>query len=184
MSNKIILSSVLALTALLPFTISVAQANSSASVKAVVSDTLITSKVKALYAQSSLVEALDIDVTTVNQTVVLSGLVKTTAQYERAITLADSVNGVKSINDDNLVVKASDAPLTDSYTTAKVKSTFLKEKLFGSKAIEVWPVKVETKDSVVYLSGTVHTVKERANLIKLAQATSGVREVKSALTVQ
>lgn len=184
MSNKIILSSALALTTLLPFNVNVAQAASSKSVKAVVSDTVITAKVKALYAKSALVKALDINVTTVNQNVVLTGVVKTESQYERAITLADTVDGVKSINVENLSVKRSKAPLTDSYTTAKVKSAFLKEKLFGSKEIEVWPVKIETKDSVVYLTGKVHNEKERTNLINLAQATAGVKEVKSAITIQ
>ena len=114
----------------------------------------------------------------------LSGQVKTKSQYERAITLADSVANVEAINADNLSVKASNAPLKDSYTTAKVKSSFLKEKLFGAKDIEFWPVKVETKDSVVYLTGKVSSNKERNNLIHLAQAVSGVSEVKSSIKIK
>lgn len=149
-----------------------------------VADTVITTKIKALYVKSPLANASKIKVTSINQNVVLSGHLKTNSQYERAITLADSVQGVKAINADNLLVKTSDAPLTDAYTTAKVKGKFLKEKLFGSKAIEYWPVKVETKDSVVYLTGKVKTAQERSNIVHLAKNVTGVKSVKSAVIIQ
>lgn len=182
--NKTIIGTTLVLTATLNLIPNLALATQPTSVKAVAKDALITSKIKALYANSSLVKASDIQVTTVNRNVILMGQVKTPSQYERAITLADLVPEVQSINADNLNVKASNAPLKDSYTTAKVKSTFLKEKLFGSKDIEVWPVKVETKDSVVYLTGKVSTPKERKNLIHLAKGVSGVSAVKSSIVIQ
>ena len=101
----------------------------------------------------------------------------------RAITLAESVDGVRAVNADNLKVKSSSAPLTDAYTTAKVKGAFLKTKLFGSQDIEYWPVKVETKDRVVYLSGSVDTPSERTNLINLTQKVRGVKLVNSSITV-
>lgn len=184
MSNKILLVSAFAVATILPFTITTAQANSRIVTESAATDTVITAKIKALYAKSALIKATDIQVTTLNKNVVLSGQVMTKQQYERAIILADSVAGVKAINVDNLSVKASKAPLTDSYTTAKVRSSFLKEKLFGSKNIDLWPVKVETKDSVVYLTGTVPSSKKRSDLIQIAQAVSGVLEVKSSITVQ
>lgn len=182
--KNIILGSTLVLITSLALTVHSAHTTTKASVEAAAIDSVITAEIKALYAKSSLVRATDVQVTTINQNVVLSGEVKTKSQYERAITLADSVSGVQTINAENLSLKASKAPLIDSYTTAKVKSSFLKEKLFGSKAIEFWPVKVETKDSIVYLTGKVSSNKERINLIRLAQAVSGVRDVRSAITVR
>lgn len=184
MYKRTLLCSALTLATITPFTMNFTQAASNVSAEAAVTDTLITAKIKAIYAKSTLVKASKVHVTTINQNVVLTGQLKTKSQYERAITLADSVDGVKGINADNLTVKASNAPLTDAYTTAKVKSSFLKEKLFGTTDIEYWPVKVETKDSVVYLTGKVSSSAERNNLIHLAQAVTGVKSVSSAVTVK
>jgi len=184
MYKRTLLCSALALATFAPLTVNIAHAASSVSIEQAATDTMITAKIKALYAKSSLIKASTIHVTTTNQTVALSGKVKTNSQYERAITLADSVDNVKAIDAANLKVKASKAPLTDSYTTAKVKSVFLKEKLFGTKNIEYWPVNVETKDSVVYLTGKVDTNAQRTNLVQLAKAVTGVKSVNSSITVK
>jgi hyperosmotically inducible protein len=182
--QKVALGTTLALSATLPFVSDLASASSIVSVQASAADAAITSRIKALYVKSPLVKASHIKVTTINQNVVLSGQVNTKSQYERAITLADTVPEVQAINVDNLSIKASKEPLKDVYTTAKVKSSFLKEKLFGSKAIEYWPVKVETKDSVVYLTGKVSSIEEKRNLIHLAKRVSGVSKVNSAIVIQ
>jgi len=184
MYKKTLLCTALAIVALNPISFNTAQAASSISAKAALSDTAITAKIKVLYAQSTLVSAAKIHVTTTNQTVALSGKVNTKSEYERAITLADSVDGVKEINAENLSVKASKAPLADAYTTAKVKSSFLREKLFGEKNIEYWPVQVETKDAVVYLTGKVGSLDKRNNLIQVAEAVTGVKSVKSSVVVR
>ncbi|HRD69860.1 MAG TPA: BON domain-containing protein [Legionella sp.] len=162
----------------------VTYAASNTSAERAIKDTVITAKIKTLYAKSPLVKATKVHVTTINHQVVLSGELDTNTQYERAITLAGSVPGVQEINAENLTVKSSDAPLTDAYTTAKVKGVFLKEKLFGKKAIEYWPVTVETKDSVVFLTGKVETEKQRNNLVQLAKQVNGVKSVNSSITLK
>jgi len=147
-------------------------------------DTRITNSIINAYKQSPLLTKQIISVTTEGNQVVLVGEVDTDSQYERAIILAESAQGVRRVNVDNLSVKASKAPLTDTYISAKVKALFLKEKLFGKKKIEYWPVKVETKNSIVYLSGHLNSKAQRTTLIKLAQSVKGVTRVKSALTVK
>jgi osmotically-inducible protein OsmY len=183
--KNLALCSTLALTATLPLITNMASASStSVSSEAIAIDAAITSKIKHLYTESNLMKSSVIKITTINQNVVLSGQVKTKSQYQRAIILADRVDGVKAINADNLSIKASNEPLKDAYTTAKVKSTILKEKLFGSKAVEYWPVHVETKDSVVYLTGKVSSAAEKNNLIQVTKSVSGVSAVKSAIVIK
>lgn len=184
MLNKTILWSALTFATIAPFASDLGYAKSSSSLENAITDTAITAKVKTLYAKSPVVKVSKVAVTTVNHNVILTGQLKTSTQYERAITLAESVKGVKYVNADNLTVKASKAPLSDAYTTARVKGRFIKGKLFGEKDIEYWPVKVETKDSIVYLTGQVKTPKERGNLVRIAQSVKGVKAVDSALTIK
>lgn len=182
MIKKTLLYGALAFNVLTPLT--VVAATQSVSAKEAVIDSAITAQVKALYLKSPLVKSADISVMTVNQVVVLTGTVATDIQYERAITLAESVNNVNEVNVEHLDVKKSIAPISDTLITAKVKGVFLKEKLFGKKSIEYWPVVVETKDSVVYLTGKVSTATERKNLINLAQKVNGVKSVNSSITLK
>ncbi|STX28339.1 osmotically inducible protein Y [Legionella beliardensis] len=148
-----------------------------------ISDTEITNQIKALYQKSPLVNEQNITISTANQQVVLRGKVDTDMEYERAISLAESVAGVNDVNADNLLVKDSKSPLADTFITAKVKGAIMKEKLFGDKDVEYWPVSVETKNSVVYLAGNVDTNEQRTNIVNLVEKVKGVKSVKSSLTV-
>lgn len=182
MIKKTLLCGVLALTGF--SSINTYATNHALVVKKAVSDAGITATIKALYAKSSVVKMHDISVSTSNKVVTLQGEVATDSQYERAVALAESIHGVNTVDAKQLTVKESKAPLADTYITAKVKGRFLKEKLFGSKTIAYWPVKVETKDSVVYLTGAVKTAAQRANLVKLAQSIDGVNRVDSAIKLR
>jgi len=137
--------------------------------------------IKALYVLSPLIKTLAISVATINHEVALMGTVNTDMQYEEAVSLAQSVDGVTDVHVEKLVVSASKAPLADTYLTAKAKGTIIKEKLFGSKSVEYWPVTIETEDKVVYLSGTVDTDDQRANIVKLIEEIHGVKSVKSSI---
>jgi hyperosmotically inducible protein len=143
----------------------------------------VAQKVKNQLNKSPLLNNQDITVQSQNRVVTLSGEVETDMQYEQAIVLAGSVKGVSRIDVEGLKVKSSQAPLKDTYITAKVKTLYFKTKLFNGNEIEVWPVKVETKNGVVYLSGNIASNKEKQRLIKLAKSVKGVKRVKSALTV-
>ncbi len=70
-----------------------------------VSDTWITTKVKADLLASSDVAGLDIGVETTNGTVSLSGDVESQAQIERAKAIAGEIEGVTSVDAKQLKVK-------------------------------------------------------------------------------
>jgi len=74
--------------------------------------------------------------------------------------------------------KAKDST-ADASITAAVKS-----KLLGDPKVGGLKIDVDTKDNVVTLTGTVKTAAEKAEAIRLAKATSGVKSVVDKLIVQ
>lgn len=183
MLRKKILYGVLAFSAISPLIVN-ADTSETMVAKHNMSDSAITTKIKALYVLSPLLKTLTISVATIDHEVALMGTVNTDMQYEEAVSLAESVDGVTDVNADKLMVSASKAPLADTYLTAKAKGTIMKEKLFGNKSVEYWPISIETKDKVVYLSGTVDTNEQRVNIIKLIEEIHGVKSVKSSINVK
>lgn len=69
-----------------------------------VDDVAITTKVKAKLVESGDVDALDINVDSLNGKVTLSGWASSSAESRTATTLAASVEGVKSV-DNQLQIK-------------------------------------------------------------------------------
>ena len=70
-----------------------------------VSDTSITTKVKSSLLADSMVGGLAIDVDTTDGRVSLNGIVNNEQERQRAIQVAQSVNGVKRVDARNLVVR-------------------------------------------------------------------------------
>jgi osmotically-inducible protein OsmY len=70
-----------------------------------VDDTIITSKVKASLVADATVSALDIKVETSQGVVNLTGIVSSEQERQRAIRLAQDVEGVKRVEASNLFVK-------------------------------------------------------------------------------
>jgi hyperosmotically inducible periplasmic protein len=68
--------------------------------------------------------------------------------------------------------------VTDAATTAAVKSKFL-----GDTKVSGLNINVDTKDNVVTLTGTVHSAAEKAEALRLAKTTKGVKSVVNNLTV-
>lgn len=77
----------------------------SASVTAAVSDTWITTKVKAELATTKGVNSTDVSVETVNGKVTLTGVLPTDIDVKKAVAAAKSVKGVKDVDSSGLKVK-------------------------------------------------------------------------------
>jgi osmotically-inducible protein OsmY len=71
-----------------------------------VDDSVITTKVKAAFAEDPTVKATEVKVETFKGTVQLSGFVDSREAEHRAVELAHQVKGVKSVKDD-MVLRAS-----------------------------------------------------------------------------
>lgn len=149
----------------------------------VVDDTAITTAVKAKLLADPAVSGLAVTVSTTNGVVILSGTIKTDTEATKIIEIAQSTPSVKDVNTDNLKVTDGKQPFTDTVITAKVKGMYLKEELMGNKNAAPMAVTVETKDGVVYLSGTVENNQQIQQAIRIAENIDGVKSVKSTLTL-
>jgi hyperosmotically inducible periplasmic protein len=153
-------------------------------------DVGISSKVKSKLAADDVVKASQIEVETRNGVVTLTGNVDSEEAKERALQLAKDTKGVVSVVDMIAARRASgsgDAPepertigeaVDDTGITVTVKSRLLDDPL-----VEGLRIDVDTRDGVVYLTGTVGSDSEREKAIQLARDTKGVRNVQANLTL-
>ncbi len=81
-------------------------------------------------------------------------------------------------------VKETKQYLSDTEITAKVKETFIKEKLFGKEEISAMGISVKTTKGVVTLTGKAASQEDADNAVKLAKGVEGVKDVKSKIKVK
>lgn len=154
-------------------------------------DTGVTTKVKTKLAADDIVPAAQIDVTTRNHVVTLTGNVDSQEAKARAIELAKNTKGVTNVVD-MIAVKSSegtgDAPesnrtlgeaVDDAGITMRVKGKFLDDPDVKGLRIDV-----DTRDGVVFLTGSVASATEREKAVRLARETNGVRDVQANLTIK
>jgi hyperosmotically inducible protein len=154
-------------------------------------DTGITSAVKAKFVADDTVKAAQIEVSTKDGVVTLTGNVDNAAAKAKAIELAKETKGVKNVVDMISAREASgsgDAPdpnrsLGDTVTDAGI-SMSVKSKLLDDPLVKGLKIDVDTREGVVFLTGAVGSDAEMEKAIQLAKETNGVREVKANLTLK
>ena len=131
-------------------------------------DAGITTKVKSKLAADDAVKAHQIDVTTTDHVVTLTGNVDTEDAKQRAVQLARETKGVTDVHDMISVRTAQgtgEAPdmnrspgtvVDDATITMNVKTKLLSDDLVKGTHIDV-----DTRAGVVYLTGTVGSEAER-----------------------
>ncbi len=151
------------------------------------SDAGITTAVKSKLAADDTVKAYKIDVDTKRSVVTLTGTVDSAQAETRAVQIARSTDGVKNVIDQLSVARPSVATsgaavpetVTDPAITTAVKSSLLADPVASGLKIGV-----DTKDSVVTLTGNVKTAAERARAEAVAKNTKGVTSVVNKLKVR
>ena len=152
---------------------------------AAVSDTAITAKVKSKMMGDKNIGKSDINVTTTNGVVTLEGSAVSMNAKTAAGTVAKSIEGVKSV-DNNLRTPASSTAsakthnavaktervASDSWITTKVKSELLADSL--TKGSEVH---VKTTHGVVVLKGTLANQDAIDHAKDIAAKIEGVKSV-------
>lgn len=180
MLKKSFLSIGLILVALLSLE---AFAVNSDEVQSAARDTTITTKVKAKLLAGNEASPINITVETQNGVVKLIGDVSTKEEASAAIDAAYATEGVKDVDTSRLTIASSAHPVSDAVITSKVKTLFLKEKLFGNKEIALFTIHVDTQDGVVRLYGTTDNVAQAKNAVKLAHTVKGVKNVRDEISV-
>jgi osmotically-inducible protein OsmY len=114
-----------------------------------------------------------VNVTSFNKVVLLTGEVPDAASKAEATTLARSVQGVKTVQNELIVGPNSklSARTADSYMTTRVKARFLDAQRFQANH-----VKVVTEAETVYLMGLVKK-QEAKDAAEITATTQGVKRV-------
>ncbi|HSX58982.1 MAG TPA: BON domain-containing protein [Tahibacter sp.] len=144
-------------------------------------DATITATVKSKLLWSEHTDGLDIDVDTNSGVVTLRGKVPTTEGRDLAGRYAANTSGVRKVNNELAVATdarrsgtTSEQPMTDTWVTAKVKSS-----LTLSRPLMDDDIDVKTTNGTVTLSGQVETTQEKSLAIEIADNIRGAKKVEA-----
>ena len=151
----------------------------------------IATKVKAKLAADDVVKASQIEVATRNGVVTLTGNVDNEEAKNRALELARNTEGVVNVVDMIAAREASgsgDAPepertVGETFDDAGITIT-VKGRLLADPQVQGLRIDVDTRDGVVFLTGSVGSDADRQKAIQLARDTKGVRDVQANLTLK
>jgi hyperosmotically inducible periplasmic protein len=149
----------------------------------VLSDTAITTQVKAKLATDSSIKSSDISVTTANGVVTLDGSVSDAATRSAVERTAKSVTGVTSVYNRLSLSSGGMAAMTsdddegqddtsDTWITTKVKASLLADS--DAKGFDV---DVETRNGVVMLQGALQDQDAVDHVTQIAAGVEGVKSV-------
>ena len=128
----------------------------------------VTSRIK-----EKLKDQVQINVTSYNRNVLLTGEAPSEALKQEAAEIARSIPNVNSVNNEIAIAELTSfaSHNNDTFITSKVKARFIDANRFKANQ-----VKVVTENSVVYLLGLVKR-QEADDAVEIASTTSGVRKV-------
>ena len=151
----------------------------------------LSSTVKTKLAADSTVKAYKINVDSHEGVVTLTGSVDSQAEKDQAMALARATKGVRDVVDMiavRTVAGNGDAPdshrsvgevVDDAGITMAVKS-----RLLDDPNVKGLRIDVDTREGVVYLTGSVRSVAEKDRAVELARNTKDVRNVVTNLTIE
>ena len=160
-----------------------------------IDDATTTAAIKSKLLWGSTTSGLDITVTTVGGKVRLGGTVYDSAQKDAVNRIATDTGGAIAVTNEIVVftvppltsgaqatvrrgVEDRSRPVSDTWITARIRSTFLL-----SPSVNQSDIGVATSEGSVSLTGLASTAGARMNAISLAQNTRGVRSVDSSKLV-
>ncbi|MGH9866566.1 MAG: BON domain-containing protein [Candidatus Polarisedimenticolia bacterium] len=153
-------------------------------------DETVTANVTSRLAKDDAVPPGTISVETHQGVVTLTGNVDSPEQKARAIEVARTTDGVHDVVDritaaedgtgnapdaDRAMGEAAD----DAAITQQVKASLLDDEMVRGLKIDV-----DTREGVVYLTGTVASEAEKDRAVELARQAAGGRQVQANLTIQ
>lgn len=143
-------------------------------------DSNLTATIKAELSSDPIVNAPDVDVDTVDGNVTLSGVVTSEEQITRAVKIAGSYEGVKSVTN-NLQVgsKTFGDVIGDKVLVSKIKG-----KLMAEPGIRSMNIDVDAQKGVVTLTGVVYEPLLRDTIIRIAEETAGTIRVVDRIQVK
>lgn len=162
-------------------------------------DGSITAAVNNSLSADPDMKGLDIDVDTDHGAVTLDGYVPTQSLADRAVSIAEKVDNVKSVksqlhigkkeaasieldkleNQAKRGIQKASRTVEDAGITTEINLKFAKDDLVKALSIDV-----DTTDGFVTLKGTVASQAEADRAVQLSREVEGVKQVRSKLIVQ
>lgn len=165
------------ITAVFVFFISQLQAHNLKEIEQELSDSMITTKITAKFAENTNLNPLKISIETDQGVVKLSGYVGDKQAFVDALRIAKKTHGVKSVRANDLYIKEVNTAFTDAFITAKVETAVLKAKVLDDESIPLVGINATTKNGVVTLSGNVPSAQSLASIIKRVNVIRGVKKI-------
>jgi len=150
-------------------------------------DAFLEGRLVTAYTINRNLNPFDLSVDVTNQKATIGGTVETEAQRALAIEIAAGIDPITDV-DNKINIKAGaeeeaersvGEAVDDASTTAAVKTRLLSNDVTSGLTIDV-----DTRDSVVTLSGQVDTPVESDLATQIAMNTDGVTDVVNKLTVE
>jgi hyperosmotically inducible periplasmic protein len=171
-----------------------ANASQAPPIAETVADGWLTTKIQSKYFVDDEVRARNIDVSTDNGIVTLTGTVANAEERRQAVALARNTDGVKEVKD-QLEIRAPETPtaangkpgaatarvesaVEDAWITAKIQSQY-----FLDPDVKGHEIDVDTRNGVVTLTGEVDTPEIKAKAQEIASDTGGASRVVNNLHV-
>jgi len=149
-------------------------------------DATVTGTVKTKLAADDQVKAGEIRVESANGVVTLTGNIDSQAAKDRALQIARETKGVVQVKDMISVREGSaqgDAPSPDRTLGERVDdagiTSRVKHRLLEDPAVRGLKIDVDTREGVVYLTGSIPGDAERDKAVQIARSTEGVRDVQA-----
>lgn len=136
-------------------------------------DSTITAKINAELIKDPLVRTRKIDVDTIEGHVILTGIVQTENEAQRAVAIAGTVPGVKKVTRNIQVGSRSFGQTIDD----QLLGSRIKAKLVKEPGIRSFNIDVDVAKRVVTLSGIVNNLGQKRKIIEITKSTSGIANV-------
>lgn len=135
--------------------------------------TIQTKAARAFNSDEEIRRKANINVTSYNKTVLMSGEASTEEIRSRAIEIVRNIENVRKVYNEVIIAAPSSymSRSSDSVITTKVKT-----RLFGEEDIEATRVKVVTERGIVYLLGLLNP-QEAETAVEATRQVGGVQKV-------
>src|SRR5688572_16211489 len=152
-------------------------------------DALIVTTIQAKYYGSPDVKGRDVNVDSDNGVVTLSGRVDSENAKQQAVAIAKGTTGVSRVDDRLTLMTDADRPVArssqpDAHTPGWI-TTKIQAQYYTHPGLKPWNIDVVTSpNGGVTLTGEVDTSADRAEAVKIARDTEGVKGVTDRLRVK
>jgi len=143
-------------------------------------DSAIEAQINLELVRASDVNTANIDVDVVDGVVILTGVVDSVEEAEKAGTIARNEPHVKDVKNQLMIGSRTFGQIFDD----QVISNKIKGALINEKGIRSLNIDVDVQKGVAFLTGIVENDNQHQRVIRIAEATSGVVKVTDNLKVR